>query len=151
MKQTSLLIALFLLASYLQSCSNNTKDIQQPRVNSNVLPGVWEYRFFEGGLFGQDPSVYQPGNGRLWAFTDSLFQYIDKDSVYYSGTYSISHDGTDPNTNRQIDKFTFSNYPDQSFELRDDTLRFYNGPLAGDGTIQYFVKIADDTTGVLGH
>ncbi len=143
------LLAFFLLTVFITSCSSNSKDLQSPSVNSKVLAGVWEYRFVEGGLFLPDPSAYQPGNGRLWAFTDSLFQNIYHDSVYYSGTYSVSHDGTDPNTGRQIDKFTFSDYPEQSFELRDDTLRFYNGALAGDGTIQYFVKIADDTTGVL--
>lgn len=99
-----------------------------------------------------DPNDYKPGNGSLWAFTQTDFASLHKDSVYRSGTYSVSRGtGTDLNTGRKIDQFVFNNAPAESFELRNDTLRFYYGAIAYDGSIGMYVKIAEDTTANAGH
>jgi hypothetical protein len=134
----------------INSCN---KDIHSPKqVNGGVLPGVWELRAVVGGMVAYDPNNYKPGNGSLWAFTQTDFARIYKDSVYRSGTYSISKGtGTDLNTGRKIDQFVFNVEPAESFELMNDTLRFYYGAIAYDGSIEMYVKIAEDTTTNTGH
>jgi hypothetical protein len=136
------LFFILLCAAFFTSCN---RDIQPPRqTNGKVLAGVWELRSMSGGNMVYDPNYYRPGNGNLWAFTQTTFEMIYKDSVYRSGTYSISRGtGTDLNTGRKIDQFIFNNEPAESFELRNDTLRFYFGAIPYDGGIEMFVKIAD--------
>ena len=124
------------------SCSKHTQPVEQ--VNAKVLPGVWELRAVSGGMVIYDPNNYKPGNGSLWTFTQTDFSRIYKDSVYRSGTYSISRGtGTDLNTGRKIDQFVFNSEPAESFELRNDTLRFYYGFIPADGGIEMYVKIAE--------
>jgi hypothetical protein len=131
-------------ATILSSCS---KDSQH--VNGRILPGVWELRARSGGMIPYNANNYKPGNGDLWAFKQTGFARIFKDSVYERGTYSISlGTGTDLNTGRKIDQFIFNNVPAGSFELRSDTLKFYYGAIASDGGIQMYVKISDDTTSI---
>ena len=143
---------LILLCTFAFS-SCNEKGIQSPQqVNGEALPGVWELRAVSGGMLIYDPNDYKPGNGSLWAFTQTDFARIYKDSVYRSGAYSISRStGTDLNTGRKIDQFIFNDEPAESFELRNDTLRFYYGAIPSDGDIEMYVKIAEDTTANTGH
>jgi hypothetical protein len=134
-------------------CSCNKNEIQAvPQVNGNVLEGVWELHAVSGGMVPYNPDDYKPGNGRLWAFTPTNFAHIYKDSVYRSGTYFISRGtGTDWNTGRKIDQFVFNDEPAESFELRNDTLRFYYGAIPSDGGINMYVKIAEYTTANADH
>ena len=136
------LVFILLYAAFFSSCN---RDIQSPQhANGKVLAGVWELRAMSGGMLAYDPNDYRPGNGDLWAFTQTTFERIHRDSVYRGGTYSISRGtGTDLNTGRKIDQFIFNNEPAESFELRNDTLRFYSGAIPYDGGIEMFVKIAD--------
>jgi hypothetical protein len=138
----SYLFFILLCAFTSSSCD---KNIQLPeQVNGKVLLGVWELRAVSGGMMAYDPNRYKPGNGSLWTFTQSDFARIYKDSVYRSGTYSISRStGIDLNTGRKIDQFVFNNQPAESFELRNDTLRFYYGFIPADGDIEMYVKIAE--------
>ncbi|MFN9493246.1 MAG: hypothetical protein ACK57D_09350 [Sphingobacteriales bacterium] len=67
-----------------------------------------------------------------------------KDTLYRTGIYTVSRGtGTDPNTQPNIDQFVFDQVPSESFELRDDTLRIYYGPIAADGVIMMYAKISD--------
>ena len=138
----SYLVFILICTVFFTSCN---RDIQSPKqTNGKVLAGVWELRAMSGGNVVYDPNHYRPGNGNLWAFTQTTFERIYKDSVYRGGTYSISRGtGTDLNTGRKIDQFIFNNEPAESFELRNDTLRFYFGAIPSDGGIEMFVKIAD--------
>jgi hypothetical protein len=138
----SYLFFILLCAFTSSSCDKNMQSPEQ--VNGKVLLGVWELRAVSGGMMAYDPNRYKPGNGSLWTFTQSDFARIYKDSVYRSGTYSISRStGTDLNTGRKIDQFVFNNQPAESFELRNDTLRFYYGFIPADGDIEMYVKIAE--------
>lgn len=138
----SYLVFILVCAVFFTSCE---KDRQSPeQTNGKVLQGVWELRAVAGGMLPNNPNDYRPGNGSLWAFKQTTFERIYKDSVYLSGTYSISRGtGTNLNTGQKIDQFIFNNDPAESFELMNDTLRFYYGAIAYDGTIEMFVKIAD--------
>lgn len=138
----SFLVFILLYTAFFTSCN---KDIQSPKqTNGKVLAGIWELRVMSGGTVAYVPNDYRPGNGNLWSFTQTTFERIYKDSVYRGGTYSISlGTGTDLNTGRKIDQFIFNNEPAESFELRNDTLRFYYGAIPYDGVIEMFVKIAD--------
>jgi hypothetical protein len=141
MKLSNLLFVL-LWATALTSCSKN-------RANDEKLSGVWELRASSGGMMPYNVDNYKPGNGSLWAFTQTRFTRTYKDSVYKRGMYSISiGTGTDLNTGRKIDQFIFNNTPSDFFELRGDTLSFYYGAIAYDGEIEKYVKISEDTTAV---
>ena len=122
------------------------KDAQpSEHFNGKVLPGVWELRAAVGGNIIPNPDHYKPGNGTMWKFTPTEFKAIFENSVYKSGSYSISvGTGTDPNTGRKIDEFIFNNDPGQSFELKNDTLKFYDGAIISDGAITMYVKISDN-------
>ncbi len=136
----------FILLSAIVICSCN-KDARPQQVNGRVLSGVWELRAVSGGMVPYNADNYKPGNGSLWLFTQTDFARIYDDSVYRSGMYSIRNDnGTDLNTGRKIDRFIFNNEPSESFELRNDTLKFYYGAIASDGAIEMYVKIDEDTT-----
>ena len=113
-------------------------------LNRKILSGVWELRAASGGQTVSNPDDFRPGNGSLWKFTETEFATMFKDSVYRSGSYSISTGtGIDLNTGRKIDQFVFNNMPSESFELRSDTLKFYYGLIPADGIITMFVKISD--------
>ena len=117
-----------------------------------MLPGKWEFRNRVGGLITYSPDEGKPGNGNLMIFTKINFQFINQDSVWRSGTYSVSQGtGTNLNTGEKIDQFVFNNVPAESFSLRNDTLRLYYGAIIWDGDIQMYVKISDDTTFVANH
>lgn len=134
----SYLAFILLFTAFFTSCN---KDSQS---NGKVLQGVWELRAGAGGMLANNPTDYRPGNGSLWAFKQTTFERIYKDSVYRSGTYSISRGtGTNLNTGRKIDQFIFNNEPAESFELRNDTLKLYYGAISYDGSIEMFVKIAE--------
>ena len=138
----SCLFFILLCAGAFNSCNRHIQSPEQ--FNGKVLPGVWEFRAVSGGQKPYDPNDYKPGNGSLWTFTQTEFARIYKDSVYRSGTYSISQGtGTDLNTGRKIDQFVFNNEPAESFELRNDTLTFYYGFIPADGDIEMYVKIAE--------
>ncbi len=126
----------------LNACKKDTQSLQQ--VNGKGLFGVWELRAVSGGMVPFNADNYRTGNGSLWRFTQTDFSRIYKDSIYRSGTYSVSvGTGTDLNTGRKIDQFIFNGNPAESFELRNDTLKFYNGAISYDGDIEMYVKIAE--------
>jgi hypothetical protein len=138
----SCLFFILLCTVAFSSCDKDSQS--RPQVNGKILTGVWELRAMAGGNVVFDPNNFKPGNGRLWTFTQTEFESIFKDSVYRSGTYVISRGtGTDLNTGTKIDQFVFNNEPAESFELRNDTLRFYYGLIPADGAIEMYVKIAD--------
>jgi hypothetical protein len=138
----SYLFFILLCASVYISCNKDNQSSEQ--INGKTLPGVWELRALSGGQAPYDPNDYKPGNGSLWTFTQTEFERIYKYSVHRSGTYSISRGaGTDLNSGRKIDQFIFNNEPAESFELTNDTLRFYYGAIPSDGGIEMYVKIAD--------
>jgi hypothetical protein len=134
-------------ATALSSCSKDSQSLGY--VNWKLLSGVWELRASSGGMIQYNADNFKPGNGNLWAFKQTSFARIIKDSIYAKGVYSISlSTGTDLNTGRKIDQFIFNNVPSESFELRNDTLKFYYGAIASDGNIEMYVKISDDTTSI---
>lgn len=138
----SFLFFILLCTAFFTSCKKDNQLILQP--NGKVLQGLWELRAVAGGMLVYDPNDYRPGNGSLWAFTQTTFERIYKDSVYRSGTYSISRGtGTNLNTGQKIDQFIFNNDPADSFELRNDTLKLYYGAIPYDGIIEMFVKVAE--------
>lgn len=141
MKLSNLFFILY-CAGVFGSCNKQKQLTQQ--ANGKVLPGEWELRAVSGGQIPYDPNNYKPGNGSLWKFTQTEFESIYKDSVYRSGTYTINVGaGTDLNTGRKVDQFVFNGEPAESFELKNDTLRFYYGLIPADGGIEMYVKIAD--------
>lgn len=118
----SCLFFILLCTVAFSSCDKDSQS--RPQVNGKILTGVWELHAVAGGMVAfSDPNNYSPGNGRLWTFS--------------RGT------GTDLNTGRKIDQFIFNNEPAESFELRNDTLKFYYGLIPADGFIEMYVKIAD--------
>lgn len=140
------------MKTYLRTCfvivvlllTACTKEKQPSRVNPKKLEGIWELRVSSGGMVAFSPGLFAQGNGDQWRFTGSEYARYFKDTLYQTGKYTISiGTGTDPNTQRSIDQFIFDQVPSESFELRDDTLRFYYGPIAADGIIQMYVKISD--------
>jgi hypothetical protein len=134
-------LALILAVLAFAAC---TKDEQPLRVNPKNLEGIWELRMIGGGMLPFNPEIVRAGNGDQWRFTETEFGKYFKDSLYRTGRYTISRGtGTDPNTQRAIDQFVFDQVPSESFELRDDTLRFYYGPIAADGIIMMYAKISD--------
>ena len=134
-------LALVLAVLAIAACN---KDEQPVRVNSKNLEGIWELRMIGGGMLPFNPETVRPGNGNQWRFSETEFGRYFKDTLYRSGRYTISRGtGTDPNTQRAIDQFIFDQVPSESFELRDDTLRFYYGPIAADGVIMMYAKISD--------
>ena len=140
----SLYIYLVLICTVVFVSCNKTAPTAE-RMNAKKLPGSWELRGVLGGMLAYDPTDYSPGNGNLWTFTETDFVRILKDSVYRSGTYSVSlGTGTDWNTGRKINQLVLNNEPAESFELRNDTLRFYAGAIPWDGAIEMFVKIAEN-------
>jgi len=140
--ETFVSVFYLLCTAFFTSCEKDSKALQQP--NGKVLQGIWELRAVAGGMLPNDPNNYRPGNGSLWAFKQTTFERIYKDSVYRSGTYSISlGTGTNLNTGQKIDQFIFNNDLAESFELMNDTLKLYYGAIAYDGIIEMFVKIAD--------
>lgn len=133
-------------AACFAGCSRSNKEVEiiQPKLKTNILPGVWELRSVTGGLKPYNPDDYKPGNGDIWRFTDTYFARIYHDSLYNSGSYTITPTGVDMNTNRTISRFVLDDVPAESFELSNDTLNIYYGMIAADGTICHYVKIADD-------
>lgn len=133
-----------LLTACFAGCTSSNKEITQQKLKTNILPGVWELRGVTGGMKLYNPDDYKPGNGDLWRFTDTYFARVYHDSLFNSGSYTVTNTGVDMNTNRTINQFVFDNTPAESFELKNDTLHIYNGIIAADGTISHYVKIADD-------
>lgn len=139
MKTYRILTALALMLA-LAGCD---KEKQPIRTNGSNLKGIWELRVVNGGMLAYPPPIL-PGNGDQWRFSETEYGRYYKDTLYRTGIYTISRGiGTDPNTQRTIDQFIFDQVPSESFELRDDTLRFYYGPIAADGVILMYAKISD--------
>jgi hypothetical protein len=140
MKRIPILALLLVVFGFL-AC---TKEKAPVRVNPKQLEGIWELRVLVGGMQVYDPDLVRPGNGDQWRFTNTEYGRYFKDTLYRTGMYSISRGtGTDPNSQRRVDQFIFDLVPSESFELRDDTLRFYYGPIAADGVILMYAKISD--------
>jgi hypothetical protein len=139
MKTCRILCALGLILA-LAACQKENQRIQ---TNGRSLKGIWELRVVNGGMLAYPPPIL-PGNGDQWRFSETEYGKYYKDTLYRTGRYTISRGtGTDPNTQRAIDQFIFDQVPSESFELRDDTLRIYYGPIAADGIIMMYAKISD--------
>ena len=138
-------LLLILSAGFVFSCKKQSQSPPPPdQVHDISVKGIWELRNVSGGWIPIDSIDRSPGNGNLWKFTQTEFARVYEDSVYRSGTYSISQGtGTDLNTERKIDQFVFNNAPAESFELIHDTLKVYYGWIPADGDIEMFVKIAE--------
>lgn len=135
-------VAALAMMTLLWSC---TKENEPIRVNSRDLEGIWELRLSSGGLMPGNPDGFKPGNGNQWRFSRTEYARFFADTLYHKGTYTISNGtGTDPNNGRAINQFIFDQQPAESFELVNDSLRFYYGPIAADGLIQWYVKISDN-------
>ena len=132
----------------LISCSKDNQS--EPKADRKILAGSWELRAYSGGISTTyNPDNYKPGNGSIWAFSSNRFTRFYKGSVDKKGTYLVSSGtGTDMNTGRKIDQFIFNTIPAETFELKNDTLKFYFGMIAADGGIAMFVKTSNDTTSV---
>lgn len=131
----------------LASCTKNAAPAASP--NAKLLPGVWELRDIVGGMVIYDAEKLRPGNGTKWAFSKSAYLRLFKDTVYAKGFYTISSGtGTDLNTGRTVDQLLLNNQPTETFELKNDTLRFYYGAMSYDGYIAVYAKITDDTSAV---
>ena len=137
------LFSLLIFVVPFSSCEKHTQS-PLPVTNGKVLPGVWEIRAMVGCQLNCDPKYFKPGNARLVKFTQTEFVMSYKDSVVRSGSYAISPGtGIDLNTGRKIDQFVFNNEPAESFELKNDTLKIYQGAIFADGVILMYVKIDD--------
>jgi hypothetical protein len=142
MKRYCIIAVLIILIGAIVSCTSSIND-RPMLLSSNALPGTWELRGITGGMTIPDPNNYKPGNGNIWRFTGAHFERTLHDSVYNSGSYSVTDTGVDMNTGRRISQFIFNGTPAESFEIKNDTLHIYYGEIAADGVISYYVKIAD--------
>ena len=108
-----------------------------------TLPGEWELRSVAGGLGPTGGSDYAVGNGYRWKFSDSNYWYYAKHIPTDSGTYKLSS-GINPQTSQQTDAMLFNGttYP-LYFTIANDTLTIYRGVVAADGTIEKYIRIAN--------
>lgn len=107
------------------------------------LAGAWELRSVYGGyrLANSEPN-YGPGNGHIWLFTDTSYQLYSKGQVLTSGKYIHTKD-ISPATGDVMDAIVI---PENSnlkihYGFLNDTLVFYQGTIAADGTIEKYVRV----------
>lgn len=134
----------FVLAFLLIStaCTKNNTIVNNRINGPQTVPGIWELRSVNGRNNPNNPGNFEPGNGNLWSFTNTTYSVSSNGSIVDSGTYTISN-GINPQTGSQSDALlldSFTLYP-LYFDIINDTLTFYNGIVAADGTINKYVRI----------
>lgn len=139
-------ISIIVLAvAFLLSSAACTKEnsLMNNKINGpQTLPGIWELRSVSGGNNPNNPGTFEQGNGNLWSFTNTTYRIYSNGSIADSGAYTISN-GINPQTGMQSDALllgTFTSFP-LYFDITNDTLTFYNGIVAADGTINKYVRI----------
>lgn len=114
-----------------------------PTTNETSIIGDWEIRVVIGGYREPNASPYfPPGNGFIWKFKDSTFQHFSKGRMTYEGKYILTKD-TSLATGRLMDVLILlKDYKDKiHFEFNKDTLVFYRGLIAADGSIEKYVRL----------
>lgn len=145
----SLFIVLFI---YLVSCKKHNNDassipkednIETKTESSNSILGDWELRVIYGGFRASNSSpYYASGNGYIWKFTNSSYQFYSKGHLASNGDYTLTKD-TCLATGRFMDALILKqNYNEKVFfEIAKDTLILYRGIIAADGTIGKYVRL----------
>jgi hypothetical protein len=143
MKHVALFSYLTLSIFLLCSCKKNNADTEKDEAeNPGSVSGSWELRVLYGGYRAPGASPYfAPGNGNIWKFTDSTYQYYGNRQLLCSGEYILGKD-TSIATGRFMDYVILKqNYNEKIFfEIVKDILVFYRGQIASDGTIEKYVK-----------
>lgn len=138
---------IFFVVAFLLPPVACTKEnsVMNNKINGpQTLPGIWELRSVSGGNNSNNPGTFEPGNGNLWRFTNTTYHIYNNGSIADSGIYTISN-GINPQTGMQSDALLldgFTLYP-LYFDITNDTLTFYHGIVAADGTINKYVRIAN--------
>jgi hypothetical protein len=122
------------------SCKKNHKELISGR-----LQGVWELRHVEGGFRAPGTSPdYAPGNGNMWKFSDSTYQYYVNGQLSVQGSYTLTKD-ISPATGKNMDALILDSNNNWKlfFEISNNTLTLYRGIVAADGTIETYEKIGN--------
>lgn len=107
------------------------------------LAGAWELRLAYGGFGLPNTSpVHQPGNGRIWHFADSTYVLYSKGTLVISGDYTRTRD-TSPATGTLMDAIVMPQNGNHKihYGFTKDTLVFFQGSIAADGTIEKYVRV----------
>ncbi len=108
-----------------------------------TIKGDWELREILGGLRAPNSSpFFAPGNGYRWKFTDSAYQSYSGQELVSKGNYILARD-TSPATGKLMSLLIFPQNDNDKiyFEFSRDTLIFYRGMIAADGTIEKYVRL----------
>lgn len=126
------------------SCSKDVAKTNNVVAGLQTLPGNWELRSFFGGTTAAMAGNYKPGNGRTAQFTNDEFWFAYPGYETYTGNYTLSS-GINPETNTEMNAMILNkdSLLPRYFTIADDTLTLYTGVVAGDGTIEKFVRIAN--------
>jgi hypothetical protein len=133
-------LIVFALVIFTAGCKkNNTETV------SNSIKGTWELRYVVGGYRapGANPD-YASGNGNIWEFSDSTYQYYANSQLLGQGSYSITKD-TSLATGRYMDALILDNNNSAKlfFEISNNELTLYRGVIAADGTIETYRRIGN--------
>lgn len=139
---------LFICFIFFNSCNKTGKEVLEvqpgkPAGFATSIKGAWELREIIGGLRIPDPGPYfTSGNGYLWKFTDSTYQQYAKGKLVSEGSYILTRDSSVA-TGRVMDALILpQNHNDKiHFEFSRDTVIFYRGIIAADGTIEKYVML----------
>ncbi len=147
---TILVLSLILLGSCKKANTENPSvqlglkvPVDSTITYKTTLKGDWELREIFGGLRAPNLSPYfAPGNGFIWKFTDSAYQLYSNEHLVSKGNYILTKD-TSIATGRLMSALILpQNFNDKIyFEFNRDTLVFYRGVIAADGTIEKYVRL----------
>lgn len=118
----------------------------------SALKGVWELRNSFGGytVAGNQNRNFSSGNGNLWKFTDSTYEYYVNGQLSTSGNYHTLRKDSSATANTKDtlvfthnsnSLFPFNSSNTYPFELIKDSLKLYIGSLSADGYIDTYVPI----------
>jgi len=129
----------FVLISILSvSCSKSKKE--KPASAADIV-GTWELRKVVGGMTGQ--VSFAPGNGNKYVFVNNQYEIYMNHNLIESGTFTKIHE-LSYITNREMDAVILSTNNNKiyyEFEDGNNTLVFYFGIVAADGTINRYARI----------
>lgn len=133
-------IAGLILATMIMSCK---KERTTNHTNNNTpvsLKGSWELRVRLGTQVPNVSGYYLPGNGEIWSFTDSAYQYFEN-QLYDHGSYSITQ-AVATQTDKLMDELILNSDSTMGlfYQVSYDTLIIYRGNIASDGSIEKFLK-----------
>ena len=148
---------LLILTLLLGSCERANKKFPSvqpgPKESPNstitynsTIKGDWELREILGGLRAPNSSpFFAPGNGYIWKFTDSAYQSYSGQELVRKGNYILTRD-TSPATGKLMSLLIFPQNDNDKiyFEFSKDTLTFYRGMIAADGTIEKYVRLQNN-------